>query len=506
MIRSDRVPSEARFPPAPFDVLGRIGRGGMGEVWLARRRHEDRLVALKRLLPEVASDPEAVALFLDEARLALRLSHPRIVRAFELVPGPDPVLVMAFVHGVSLHVLARAMAARREDFPLALAARLGAQAAAALAHAHALVDDAGRCLGVVHRDVCPHNLLVSFDGAIALVDFGIAKARGASHHTRTGVLRGKLQYMSPEQSRGEPLDGRSDVFALGCVLYELVTGAPPFAARTEPEVLRALDACRPRPPSERRGDLPEALERAILRALCARPEDRFAGCGALAEALEAAAPACPDEPADLGALARDLFPERADLPRWIDSLAGTRAELPPPAPPAPRPRAERPWLAGALGVIAPFAIVAAVRGPDEPPARSEPPPPAEVASATPVALGAPQPEAPAPPSPRARARAHPARATPTPAPHAPSTRGTPAPAAPAPAAESAGPGFVTFDIQPWADVELDGKSIGQTPLAGVAVPAGAHRVRFQNPRAGIQVALGFHVAAGERKVIRPARP
>ena len=203
-----------------FTLGKRLARGGMAEVFLARQRGPegfDRKVAVKRILPHLAETADFVRMFLSEARLAARLSHPNIVHIYELGQvGGDYFIAMEYVDGVHAGQLIEH--ARTEPIWPELIARIGADAAGALAYAHRLTDADGRPLQLVHRDVSPQNIMVSSDGIVKLVDFGIAKAASKAEETRPGVVKGKYAYMSPEQTVGRALDGRSDVFSLGVVL------------------------------------------------------------------------------------------------------------------------------------------------------------------------------------------------------------------------------------------------------------------------------------------------
>lgn len=208
-------------------VLGkRLARGGMAEVFLARQRGVegfDRRVAVKRILPHLADSREFIKMFLDEARYAARLTHPNIVHIYELGQFEESYFIaMEFVDGVHTGQLIKHAAS--EPIPPVLVARIGADAAGALAYAHRQEDVDGRPLGLVHRDVSPQNIMISFDGVVKLVDFGIAKAVSKAEETQPGIVKGKYAYMSPEQTTRKTLDGRSDVFSLGVVLWELLAG------------------------------------------------------------------------------------------------------------------------------------------------------------------------------------------------------------------------------------------------------------------------------------------
>lgn len=216
----------AGIPFGQYTLSRRIARGGMAEVFLARQSGPegfDRYVAIKRILPHLADTSNFVSMFLDEARLAARLSHPNIVHIYEFGKVAEHFFIaMEYVGGVHAGVLIKQGA--QDPVPFEIAARIGADACAGLHYAHQLTDVEGNPLRVVHRDVSPQNLMVSPDGVVKLVDFGIAKARSHMEKTRPGVVKGKYAYMSPEQTRGKKLDGRSDVFSLAVVLWELIAG------------------------------------------------------------------------------------------------------------------------------------------------------------------------------------------------------------------------------------------------------------------------------------------
>jgi serine/threonine-protein kinase len=242
----DPAPSSARPRPrlGRYELVARLAAGGMAEVFLARQRGLaglQRSVVVKRILPHLAADAEFVELFLQEARIVARLSHPNIAQILELgQQGGTWFIAMEYVPGATLRELLAAATQARRPVPVEVAVGLVAQACAGAHAAHELTTPEGAPLGLVHRDISPHNLMVGPDGFVKLLDFGIAKATAASDATRTGGVKGKLQYLAPEQARQEPLDRRSDVFALASTLWELLTGAPPFKRSTDLETLQAI--------------------------------------------------------------------------------------------------------------------------------------------------------------------------------------------------------------------------------------------------------------------------
>jgi serine/threonine protein kinase len=261
-----------------YQLIGKLANGGMAEAYLALSGELPALrslVVVKRILPHLSRQEQFVRMFLDEARIGALLDHPNIVRIVEVGrDGDDYFLAMEPVQGKPLSaVLRRAVGAKR---PLghAQAAFIVGQAANGLGYAHALTDAAGAPLNIVHRDISPQNILVSFDGAVKVIDFGVASALGRITETIPGGLKGKIEYMSPEQASGDSADRRSDIFALGVVLWEALCGRRLFRRRTELETMRAIfDEPIPRPPKA--ASVPSRLEDIVMRALEREPEDRF---------------------------------------------------------------------------------------------------------------------------------------------------------------------------------------------------------------------------------------
>src|SRR5690606_1509480 len=254
------------------ELVLRIGRGGMATVWVARRRSpdakDDRLVAIKAMLLELADDPEFVKMFVDEVQLVRSIRHPNVVEVYDVGDERGVMwMSMEWVEGESLHTVI-AEAGRRGAIPPEMAVRIIADVAAGLHAAHEVRDPDGSLRGVVHRDVSPHNILIGTNGVVKLVDFGVAKAVGrASEATRAGQLKGKFGYMSPEQARGRPVDRRSDIFSLGIVLFEVTTGRRLFRGETDLKTLElVLGAQIPRP-STIDPKYPPELERIVMRAL-----------------------------------------------------------------------------------------------------------------------------------------------------------------------------------------------------------------------------------------------
>nr|WP_281404500.1 protein kinase [Pyxidicoccus fallax] len=271
-------------------MLRRLAIGGMGAVYLARQKGPvgfQKLLVLKRLLPHLSEDDEFIQMFLDEGRIAAHLNHPNIAQIYDLgdVDG-QYYIAMEYVHGEAVGPLGVRAQQRKVTIPLGLKCRIIADAAAGLGAAHNARSPSGRKLELIHRDVSPQNVLVGFNGGVKLIDFGVAKASGKLSQTMVGTIKGKHAYMSPEQARGEPLDCRSDVFGLGTVFYELLTGTRLFKRDTEFATLKAVVGAKIAPPSEVVPDLPKALDAIVFKALARKREERFSTAAELQLALE----------------------------------------------------------------------------------------------------------------------------------------------------------------------------------------------------------------------------
>jgi ligand-binding sensor domain-containing protein/tRNA A-37 threonylcarbamoyl transferase component Bud32 len=326
----------------PYVLLEQLGAGGMATVYKAYQPAMDRYVAVKVLPHHMASDAAFRERFGREARTIARLEHRFILPVYDVLEADGiPFLVMRYTTGGTLRDL---LAAGRTPFPRALT--LVAQVAEALAYAHAE--------GVVHRDIKPANILLDRDGSALLADFGIAKiVAGASDLTADGALIGTPLYMAPEQAQGRPADARTDIYALGVVLYELVAGRRPYEAET-PLAVALMHIHDPLPlPRSLNPAIPEALERVILQALAKRPEDRFQSAGAMVEALRLAEPAVMASVQQ--AAATLVLPETQPQ---APAISASPVPLAPPAP-APAPARRRPWVlgAGAFVLLAALALV-----------------------------------------------------------------------------------------------------------------------------------------------------
>ena len=334
-------------PPTRFGkylLLERIAVGGMAEVFVAKAfgvEGFERLLAIKKILPTMGEDPEFNRMFVDEARIAVQLSHANIVQVLELGKHEESLYIaMEYISGRDLRQLMERFRKRQQPMPLPQACLIVAEVCEALDHAHRKKDAQGRSLGIVHRDVSPQNVLVSFEGEVKLIDFGIAKAESRLQKTQSGILKGKFSYMSPEQVKGNPVDGRGDVFACGILLWELVCGEKLFTGESDYAVLEKVRSGTVPPPRSRNPQCPEALEKVILRALAADPARRYPTASQLHEDLIkfTVAGGSVFASRQLATWLRDEFKaefekEQQRLRAWLatgerDAGAGARSELP----------------------------------------------------------------------------------------------------------------------------------------------------------------------------------
>ncbi len=278
-----------------YQLLDRIGVGGMAEVWRATMRGAEgfeRPVAIKRILPQFSGDEDFVAMFVDEAKIAVRLSHPNIVQIFDLGrAGDEWFIAMELVHGKDLRAVIDAEAARGQRVPLEVACHSIMKMCEGLQHAHFLeanpLQPIAGAKQIIHRDISPQNVLLSFDGEVKVTDFGLAKAAGRAAQTQAGTIKGKLAYMSPEQLRGIQLDHRSDVFAVGIVLWELLSGERLFLGPTDRDTIAKAFACKVPSLVSIDPTLDPELDRIAARALTLERDQRYESAEALHEDLEA---------------------------------------------------------------------------------------------------------------------------------------------------------------------------------------------------------------------------
>jgi eukaryotic-like serine/threonine-protein kinase len=555
-----------------YTIVRRLGAGGMAELLLARAVGPagfSKEVALKKILPNHAGDRDFVEMFLDEARIAARLNHPNIVQIYDLGESDGVYFIaMEYVHGFNVYELLREAARRGERVPIDVALGIVLAASEGLGFAHAQRGEDGQPLGLVHRDVSPHNILVSYEGAVKVCDFGIARAAGRLHHTEHGGVKGKLSYMSPEQALGQAIDRRADIYSLGVVLHELLTTRRLFGGGVNPRLADPKARVDVPRPSEFAPGLPNALDAITMRALAFHANERYATCEALRDDLERAALAlgAPTSAARRASLLTAWFPERAagggaadttfddgQMPtRTPSSLSSTSpgrvvppfdAELTPTPTPqrtrittAPEARtasgasARRGssrgrrgtwarawsmiaadartvsaraavWLGrgaravrarpayAAAGGAALLAVVVAIAwlaggGGGSAPTRSGQPRVAHVPvpSASEVAPPADEPG----PSGRAPSGGEP---TPEPAPEG-------MPSARAASTRGERDGTLNLDVTPSVNVFANGHALGHTPLRGVRLPAGRHRLRLIDRAAGIDTTVDVEVPRG----------
>ena len=271
-------------------LLERISTGGMAEVFRAKSfgvAGFEKSFALKRILPHISEDPEFIAMFIDEAKIAARLHHANICQIVEFGRVGDYYFqVMEYVPGCDLRKIRRTFQARGRTVPPEIVLLAIEKVCDGLDYAHRKVDVQDRPMGIIHRDVSPQNVLISFEGAVKLIDFGIAKAASRAAKTQAGQIKGKFSYLSPEQITGQDLDGRLDIFALGIVTWELLTGRDLFVAENEMEILRMILRANVPPPSQINPSLPPELDHVVMQALAVNPDDRYQSADEFMEEIQ----------------------------------------------------------------------------------------------------------------------------------------------------------------------------------------------------------------------------
>ncbi len=481
----------------------------MAHVWLARAlglAGFEKLVVLKTILPALAENAQFTEMFINEGRLAAMLNHPNCVQIFDLGREGDTLFIaMEYIDGFSLSRVLRRCETSDSPVVIKLVCRIVMDALSGLDYAHHLTARDGRAMNIVHRDISPDNLLVSFTGQTKVVDFGIAKAAsepGRPGGTRTGTVKGKFGYMAPEYLKGEPCDGRADVFAMGVLLYRALTGRKPFAGATDAMTTMAVLTMTPPPPSTFNTLLSKSMDAVIAKALEKDPAQRFESARAMRSAIEAAMPGPADVDA-VGAWLQTLWPpgdgERVALESLasgstednsepaLDSVVSEDVDLAftqsgvtlrtaggtvSKATPAAAPRSRAPVAAAAAAALLLVAGLVAWRVTRPAPAAEPPPPPLATVAVAP--RPAPQPAPPA---------VEPAPAAAEPEPEA------------APVAEtSKSSGWLELNATPPVNVAVKGKAVGRTPLK-LALPAGRYPVRLTDPN-GLDKSLTVVIRAG----------
>lgn len=514
-----------------YRLLKLLATGGMGEVFLAR--HEGpagftKTLVVKRMLAHLGRDPNFVEMFLNEARLAARLSHPNVTQIFEL-GEQDGIyfLAMEFVHGVDLHSIRRHLEDRNVEVPAELAAWICAQALKGLHYAHTLQDEHGAALHIVHRDVSPDNVLVDFNATVKVVDFGIAKASTSIRTTGAGTVKGKFSYMAPELLTGQPATPRTDIYAMGVVLYEFLSGGRPFQAPSEGALVTSILEGVPRPLRALRPDLPAELEEIVHRAISKNPQERFRTAESMSAALEAFVLASGGMAQDgVKELLHGLFGDEPEFISQVTPAPGPHLPRPSPKPPTKRDRTvalpvparpllarwwklASPWLW--MGVGAALTIAAAgwmlpvLRG--SPPSRAqalaqESPrsqriPTGVLASAlvipTELTMTGGSPEA-VPPSGGATVAGPAGAPVPEPTP--------PRATAASKVGRGASRGTVVLRASSGVEVIHRGKTLGVTPLGSIQLPSGAQTLTLVNRRLGVEKKVRVVVPARRKVVVR----
>lgn len=314
-----------------YELLERIGIGGMAEVFRARQTGEEgfeRFVAIKRILPGIAADVDFVKMFIDEAKIAVQLSHPNIAQIYDLGREDETYFIaQELVHGRDMGTITKRQQATDDHLPIDFVIHVSMKICEALQHAHTAHGTMGRPLNIIHRDVSPSNVLVSFEGAVKVIDFGLAKAVGRLVTTQSGVVKGKLAYLSAEQARGQAIDHRSDIFSLGTCMFEWLTGQRLFLRKNDPDTVIAVQQAVVPPLRAIRPDVPAELQAIVKQALQPDPNRRFQSAMELHDALLAWAYDTRSvmRRGAIGQYVRSLFPEEGEED---ETFTGQTGDLP----------------------------------------------------------------------------------------------------------------------------------------------------------------------------------
>ena len=556
-------------PPAPWSVgdvvsrytlLAKIATGGMAEIWLARQagpRGFEKVVVIKRIIDAYSQDAEFVEMFLDEARIAAQLNHPNIVQIYDLGEHAGAwYIAMEYLGGEHLSAIVRSALKANKRLPIPLAVKMISLAAEGLGHAHQKLGPNGQPLHIVHRDVSPQNVVVTYEGQLKVVDFGIAKAATRVSHTTSGLVKGKMGYMAPEQARGLPIDARADLYSLGVVLYEMVTQTRLFNTSDQLLLMQQVISPEPiQPAHERNPDVPTDLSKIISKSLEKNADERFQDARSFQAAIDGWLAQQGPVPgsADLSGLMHDLFKERIESRVKLLESANTGELTPSGAEKAlrhdtdrsmpgltdPKLRAARKTnriLFAALGAVL-LAVVAVSIGlysflrPAEP---------------TTPKITEPKVVAPATGGAKLHVETDPAQARiiidskvigPSPATvdqlpaghhkveatfpgHLPAVKeidladdekatvvlvlkpvAAPEPADAGATSKTSTPvvakGRLTLSTTPWTRVTLNGRVLGDTPLVELPLPAGRHVLKLNNDEKGINRTIEVEIKAGQ---------
>ena len=300
-----------------YQLLEKIAQGGMAEIFKGKALDSqglERPVVIKRILPHIAASQEFVQMLIDEAKIAVMLNHGNIAQVYDLGKvGDDYFIVMEYVEGKSISQIMKRLKLIGQLIPIPFAMALCSEIANGLDYMHRKTDDEGHPLHIVHRDISPQNVILSVYGTVKIIDFGIAKAKNKVSITDSGVLKGKFAYMSPEHAEGMKLDNRNDIFSLGVILYELLTGERLFKGKTNPETVKRVKKARVPTPSGKRDEIPKALDAIVFKALARDRNQRYTSAGELSQDLHRLQIQIAPEftPQQLVTFLHDLFPENA---------------------------------------------------------------------------------------------------------------------------------------------------------------------------------------------------
>jgi len=494
-----------------YTLVSPIAVGGMAEVWLAKLdgpQGFQKKVALKRMTGTLAEQPQFVSLFLDEARLMSGLTHPNIAQVYELGERDESFYVaMEFIDGQTVQHLMRAVTKATDRLPMALAVKIGRDVADALHYAHTKVDENGNPLNVIHRDVSPQNIMVTYDGVPKLLDFGIAKATTRSNATEAGQLRGKLSYMPPEQARGETIDARADQFALGVTLFEMLTHTRLYPALKEMDLFRLVaTATEPyETPRQRDATIPDELSAIIAKMMERDPNARYP---TMAEArdtlttyLHTISQSMPTNEV-MALFMKKMFPPEA---RKLQATATSHSSLPIVGGDllssnltSPLKKRNRKLMMG-FGLAAAVLVVGG--GVTYALWPEPPPPPKPVVNVDPPKL---------PPPPVEEVDAGLAVVTPDPIPDDPDLL----PLEPIDAGVAVvkkdpkknpvakAKGKLSLTTSPWTNVYFGNKNLGETPLNGVALPAGKHRLVLVNEERKLKTTIEVEIKPNETTTMK----